>query len=358
MFKSIKPNSFAAVMGTGIIANAAALLPFQSPLLTAIAVAFWLLAAALLITLTVGALGQLALHRELALSHHHNLRMAPFYGAISMAFLTVGSGTLLAGRRVIGEAPAAWIDAALWTIGAVSGLACAIVIPYLLFVEHRPRLSDAYGSWLMPLVPPMVAASAGAGLVPHLAAGQPRLDLLFACYAMFGLTLVMAMIIITILWARLALHGVGESRMVPTFWIILGAPGQSITAVCLLAHVAPYAVSAPMAAALREFAVVYGVAMWGFAGAWLAISLMITARAVRHDLPFAPTWWSFTFPLGTVVAGTAELAVTADIHALRLVAVLLFVGLISTWMLVAGRTGLHLAPRRLAPGAQVQTTSA
>jgi C4-dicarboxylate transporter/malic acid transport protein len=358
MFKSIKPNSFAAVMGTGIVANAAALLPFRSPLLTAISVAFWLLAASLLIVLATGALGQLALHRKLALSHHHNLAMAPFYGAVSMAFLTVGSGTLLAGSRIIGESSAVWIDATLWTIGAVSGLVCAVAIPYLLFVEHRPRLTDAYGSWLMPLVPPMVAASAGAGLVPHLASGQPRLDLLFACYAMFGLTLVMALIVITILWARLALHGVGESRLVPTIWIILGPFGQSITAVCLLAHAAPYAVPAATATALKDFALVYGVAMWGFAIAWLAISLMITAHTVRNHLPFAATWWSFTFPLGTLVTGTAELAVTSDIHALRLIAVPLFIGLISAWMLVAGRTALTLAPRRLAPGPRAQTTSA
>jgi C4-dicarboxylate transporter/malic acid transport protein len=338
MFASIKPNWFASVMGTGIVANAAVLLPFTSSVLTAIAISFWLLAATLLIVLTVVGIGHFILHRDLAGSHYHSLGMAPFYGAVAMAFLTVGSGTLLAGTHVIGEQAAVWADATLWTLGTVSGLACAVAIPYKLFTEFQPRLEDAYGSWLMPVVPPMVSAAAGAGLVPHLVSGQPRLDLLLGCYAMFGVSLMMALIVITILWARLALHGVGEARMAPTFWIVLGPLGQSITAVCLLAHVAPDAVNASTAAALHNFALLYGVVIWGFALAWLTIALMITIRTARDHLPFAPTWWSFTFPLGTVVTGTSQLAVTGDLHALRYVALGLYVGLVCAWATVAGRT--------------------
>lgn len=335
MFASIKPNWFASVMGTGIVANAAVLLPFNSALLTAIAVVFWLLAASLLTVLTMIGAGHVTFHRELAGSHHRALAMAPFYGAVSMAFLTVGSGTILAGVHVVGSGAAVWVGATLWTLGTAGGLACAIGIPYMLFTEHRPQLGDAYGSWLMPVVPPMVSAATGAGLVPHLAAGQARLDLLFGCYAMFGISLVMALIVITILWARLALHGIGEAHMVPTLWIVLGPLGQSITAACLLAHAAPGAVSAATAGALHDFALIYGVAVWGFAAAWLAIALTVTVRTARQHLPFAPTWWSFTFPLGTVVTGTAELAATGDTHALKYVALGLYVALVGAWATVA-----------------------
>jgi hypothetical protein len=41
----------------------------------------------------------------------------------------------------------------------------------------------------MPVVPPMVSAATGALLLPHTPAGQPRLTLLPACSAMFGLSL-------------------------------------------------------------------------------------------------------------------------------------------------------------------------
>jgi C4-dicarboxylate transporter/malic acid transport protein len=340
MLSSIRPNWFAAAMGTGIVANAAVLLPFHSPLLTAIAIAFWIAAAALLIVLVALGAGQLLKHPRIAVSHHRELGMAPFYGAVSMALLTVGSGALLAGKHLIGVDAAVWVDAVLWTLGTLSGLVCAIAIPYLLFTRFRPKLSDAYGSWLMPIVPPMVSASCGAALIPHLAAGQARLDMLFGCYAMFGLSLTMAMIVIVIVFARLALHGVGEARMVPTVWIVLGPLGQSVTAVCLLAHYSTAAVNAQTTIALHDFALVYGLATWGFALAWLLIAVAITIRTASDHLPFAPTWWSFTFPLGTVVTATAELTIISGADAFKYIAAGLYVGLICAWVTVAARTAM------------------
>jgi C4-dicarboxylate transporter/malic acid transport protein len=344
MLSAIKPNWFASVMGTGIVANAAILLPFGFGAQTAIGVAFWCLAAALLIVLTVIGTGHLIFHPEVARSHHHVPATAPFYGAVSMALLTVGSGALLAGYQVIGAQAAVAVDATLWTLGTVSGLVCAVGIPYMLFTEHRPTLADAYGSWLMPVVPPMVSASAGAGLVAHLPAGQARVDMLLGCYAMFGSSLMMAVIIIAILWARLALHGVGEARMVPTLWIVLGPLGQSVTAAGLLGKVAPQAVDASTAAALHDFGIIYGITVWGFAIAWLMLALAVTIRTVREHLPFSPTWWSFTFPLGTLVTGTSELAVNGHVAALRYVAGVLYLGLLTAWITVAART-VQLRPQ-------------
>ncbi len=156
MLSSLRPNWFASVMGTGIVANAAMLLPFTSGLQTGIAVVFWCLAAALLAVLVVIGVGHFSLHAEIARSHHHTLAVAPFYGAVSMALLTVGSGALLAGGHVIGAHAAVVVDSVLWALGTAFGIVCAVGIPYLLFTEHRPKLADAYGSWLMPVVPPMV----------------------------------------------------------------------------------------------------------------------------------------------------------------------------------------------------------
>ena len=46
VFRDLGPNWFASVMGTGIVANAAAILPLQVPGLRAFATAVWALAAA------------------------------------------------------------------------------------------------------------------------------------------------------------------------------------------------------------------------------------------------------------------------------------------------------------------------
>ena len=95
---------------------------------------------------------------------------------------------------------------------------------------------------------------------------------------------------------------------------------------------------ASTATALRDFALIYGVTIWGFAISWLAIVVAITTKTAREHLPFAPTWWSFTFPLGTLVTGTSELAITCGVDALKYIAAALYVALICAWATVTTRT--------------------
>ena len=155
-----------------------------------------------------------------------------------MALLTVGAGTLLVGRDWSGLAAAVDIDWVLWALGTALGLVTACWIPYLMMTRHEIKPDGAFGGWLMPVVPPMVSAATGALLVPYAAAGQARLTLLSACYAMFGISLFASVIIITLLWARLVTYKTLPAVMVPTCWIVLGPLGQSITAAGNLAHVA------------------------------------------------------------------------------------------------------------------------
>jgi tellurite resistance protein TehA-like permease len=264
--------------------------------------------------------------------------MAPFYGAPPMALLTVGAGALLVGRDIVGLGAAVRVDEILWTLGTMTGLLTTIAIPYLAFTEYELTHVDTQATWLMPVVPPMVSAATGAALIAHLPAGQPRLTLLLACYAMFGISLFISLITITLLWERLAFHGLGPARFVPTLWIVLGPLGQSVTAAGLLGNAAPSAILAPYVGALHATAVVYGVPVWGFAMVWLAIAAAITVRTARRHLPFSLTWWSFTFPVGTVVTGTSVLALATNAAFLRYASVALYALLVAAWLTAATRT--------------------
>ena len=331
-FRHLGPNWFASVMGTGIVANAAALLPVHLPGLRTVAIGVWLAAATMLVLLVAATGLHWLRHPEHARGHHLDPAMAPFYGAPPMAMLTVGAGALLVGRHIVGLGPALTIDATLWTLGTLAGLLSSVAIPYLMFTRHDLALSDTYGSWLMPVVPPMVSAATGAALIAQLPAGQPRLTLLLGCYAMFGVSLLASLITITLLWGRLAFHGPGPARLVPTLWIVLGPLGQSITAAGLLGRAAADVVAAPYAPAMRATGVIYGMPVWGFAIVWLLIAAAITARTARRHLPFALTWWSFTFPVGTVVTGTAVLALATHATVLADASVVLYGLLIVAWL--------------------------
>jgi C4-dicarboxylate transporter/malic acid transport protein len=335
---AITPNWYASVMGTGIVAVAAASLPEQFPGLRTAATVVWAAAAVLLVGLTVATALHWRYHPRIARSYARDSVMAHFYGAPPMAMLTVGAGALLLGRDWIGLSAAVDVDWVLWFAGTLTGLLSAVAVPYLMFTRHRVAADGAFGGWLMPIVPPMVSASTGALLLPYAPPGQARLALLLCCYAMFGLSLLASIVVITLIWQRLALHKVGPARMVPTLWIVLGPLGQSVTAANLLGGNAHLAMPAPYGTALQAFGVVYGVPVWGFALLWASLAAAITLRTAAEHLPFSLTWWSFTFPVGTCVTGTAALALHTGSDMFRVAAVVIYVGLVGAWILVATRT--------------------
>jgi tellurite resistance protein TehA-like permease len=326
------PNWYASIMGTGIVATAAASLPVRPAGLRPFATVVWALAVVLLTGLTVATARRWRATR----GHLGDPVMANFAGAPPMALLTVGAGTLLLGRDVIGLTAAVRVDAVLWAAGTIAGLVTAVVVPYRRIT--RRAAGGAFGGWLMPVVPPMVSASAGALLVPYAPAGQPRLSLLLACYAMFGLSLIASLLVIIQIWDRLVRDGTGPAALAPTLWIVLGPLGQSITAANLLGGVAAQALPQPYAGALRAFGVLYGVPISGFAVLWGCLAAAVTVRAVRDHLPFSPAWWSFTFPVGTCVTGASGLALHTGSVLFRGAAVVLYAALVTAWVVVAART--------------------
>lgn len=338
--RHIGPNWYASVMGTAIVASAGAMLPVDVPGLRAACTVVWALSALLLLAVLTARAGHWLCHRDQARAHLLDPAVAPFYGCLSMALMAVGGATLTVGQDVVGARAALAVDVVLFVAGTVIGLVAAVVVPYLMVVRHRPAPGTASPVWLLPLVAPMVSASQGALLVPHVSAGQGREALLLACYAMFGLSLLATLVVLPLVFSRLVHHGPLPLALTPTLFLVLGPLGQSTTAVNQLADAAPGAVGAPYASAFGAFAVLYGVPVMGFALLWLALATAMVVRAARNGMGFAMTWWAFTFPVGTCVTGAAGLARHTGLDALTWLAVALYVSLVAAWAAAGTRTAL------------------
>lgn len=338
--RHIGPNWYASVMGTAIVASAGAMLPVDVPGLRAACTAVWALSALLLLAVLTARAGHWLCHRDQARAHLLDPAVAPFYGCLSMALMAVGGATLTVGQDVVGARAALAVDVVLFVAGTVIGLVAAVAVPYLMVVRHRPAPGTASPVWLLPLVAPMVSASQGALLVPHVSAGQGREALLLACYAMFGLSLLATLVVLPLVFSRLVHHGPLPLALTPTLFLVLGPLGQSATAVNQLADAAPGAVAAPYASAFGAFAVLYGVPVMGFALLWLALATAMVVRAARNGMGFAMTWWAFTFPVGTCVTGAAGLARHTGLDALTWLAVALYVALVAAWAAAGTRTAL------------------
>ncbi len=298
--RHLGPNWYAVVMGTGIVGSAGAGLPVGLPGLRTVCAAMWALSLVLLAALLAARALHWAYHRDRAREHLRDPGTAPFHGCTAMALVSAGGGTLLVGRDWIGADAALALGAALFGAGTAAGLVAAVAVPYLMVVRHR--VEEASPVWLLPLVAPMVSAAVGPLLAVRLPPGQARATLLAGCLALFGMSLLAALLVLPLVFGRLVLGGPPAAALTPALLLVLGPLGQSATAVNAFADAVP---RLPYGGVL---AAVFGLPVLGFALLWLAWSGALVLRAHRRGMGFAMTWWAFTFPVGTCVTGLEGLA--------------------------------------------------
>ena len=298
-FAHITPNWFAAAMGTGIVSVAAASLEPEIEGLKLVSEIFWVLAVLVLCALIGAFATHWSQHRCQALAYLHSPAMFPFYGAVAMALLTVGSATGITGPDFLGHDVAITVSLTLWTLGTALGLVTYVVM--MIRLVRDAGMATAMPFWLMPVVPPMVSATTGAAVSTHMPEGAPRIAVLVFCYILFALALTAAIGILVAVarqFARNRSAGVDviPFNAIPSLWIPLGVIGQSIAASNLLAAASRHALSPEHADTLHEFGIAYGTVV-GIIGVIAFVTVtVVTIHALRRGLDFSLGWLELHLP--------------------------------------------------------------
>ena len=338
---SVGPAWFTSVMGTGILAICAFVSPLPSPALLAIGRVLFLADVALFACFV--ALFALRLVRRPATLREslNDVARAQTWGAPPMACFTIAVGFLRVGPTVVDAALCVTIAQALWIVGAVMSVAIALLVPFLMFTKHDVSIETTYGSWLLPVVPPIVA-SVPAALLAETWPLALRSSILAAAYALLGIGIILAAILIVIFYSRLLYTKVPQPALVPTMWLVLGPLGQSVAGFIALG-IASAGVWPSLAGGLLSAALAYGVLVWGFGTYWLAMAVAVTVRAVRLKMPFSLGWWAFTFPVGTMTSGTYGLYALTHAPVFLAFGAAYLMLLAAMWSVVAARSIRHAA---------------
>ncbi|MBR7744726.1 C4-dicarboxylate ABC transporter [Phycicoccus sp. BSK3Z-2] len=322
-------------MGTGILAT---LLQLHAGgpwgVLHAAAVAVLALAWAVLAGLTAAFAVRVAGDPGLLRRTWTDLAVLPFWGTVAMGLLAVGAAT----RTVLpaaapGTLPAAVVvDGVLWTAGTLLGLGTAFGFGAVLLRtrDHAPTLVHG-----LPIVPPMVSATTGAGLVADVGAPAGRFLLVLVTSACFAVSLVLGLLV----FAR-AYHHHWRVAPVPlaaaaSTWIPLGIVGQSTAAAQGIAGAASGLLASDAAATARDVAVGYGLVVLGLGAPLVGWAVVVTVRGFVGRMPFGPGWWALTFPVGTLSLGAHALGGATGSPVLLVLGGVLLAVLCGTWTLCA-----------------------
>ena len=341
VIRHFTPNWFTATMGTGVVAMILAQLPFASSILFMLATKLWQFNILLFITFSIlyGLRWILFPTEAKQIFNHPNMSL--FLGAIPMGLATIANGFLSFGVHLYGDI-AVQIATYLWYLDVFLAVLIAWVVPFCMFSCQDHQLQRMTAVWLLPIVACEVAASSAGLLLQHLAADQHALAILITGYVLWGISVLPAFAILTILMLRLALHQLPEKEVAISSWLCLGPIGTGALALLLLGQQAPRVLNAAgleeLATIVPALGVIGGLVLLGFGLWWFGIAVLTTVRHARTGIPFNLGWWGLTFPFGVFILAIFNLAHQLQFNFLTYIAVALSIVLLALWALVMKKT--------------------
>jgi len=318
------PSWFAAVMGTGALALGTAALGRSLPALAPVALALHWFNVALFLVLLVPWTLRWFLARPHAAGAIGHPVIASFVPTVAIALLVLSIQFLQLVR-----APA--IALPLWWTGTGLAFGFSFLILFRQFTGEHVQLDHVTPGMFIPPVGLVIVPVAGAALA---AGADPAMQgwMLLLCYVSLGSGTLLWLALHAITLFRMVLHKPVAGQMAPTYWINLGPPGVIPISLIALAEATPFiADKTPFHAA--------ALLVWGFGAWWLVMAAVLTFSYWRRgQLPFALSWWAFTFPTGAFALASFRLSHVLPLPGLYAVGVLAFALLVVFWSVTLVRS--------------------
>lgn len=343
LIREFTPNWFTVTMGTGVVALIIAESPIASDLFWQLGAGLWLFNIVLFtVFMSLYALRWMYYATEAKQIFQHP-NMSLFLGAMPMGLATIINGFLKFGYVQFGEI-AVQIAQWLWYADVVLALIIAWLVPFCMYSRQQHELKSMTAVWLLPIVACEVAASSGGLLLAHLVPTSHSVMILLGSYMLWGISVLPAFAILTILMLRLALHQLPAKEMAISSWLALGPIGTGALALILLGQQAAQVLAVidlhSLGVFLHQLGIVGALILLGFGLWWFGIALLTTFYHAKKQLPFNLGWWGLTFPIGVFTLAVLNLAAALQLQFLYAVAYALGCLLVMLWLLVATKTAV------------------
>jgi C4-dicarboxylate transporter/malic acid transport protein len=249
---------------------------------------------------------------------------ASFYPTFAIAMLVLAAQWLaIAGMQ--------GVALTFWWAGTALVFVFSFAVLYYMFRGEHVDLEHVTPAKFIPAVGLVVIPVAGGPLL-ELQTGAARELALMANVVGLGAGTLMYLGLLGLTLQRKLLAKPAVGILTPTAWIHLAPLGVIPVSLLNVLDQLPFAVA-------REPFLFISLLLWGFGVWWLVMAALLTWAAHRSGkMPFALSWWGFTFPLGAFVAASLRLSPLTGIGGVDTVGVACWLLLLAVWSVTLLRT--------------------
>ena len=327
LVKNFTPSWFASIMGTGILAITSLSYSKYVPFLKSTASVLFYFNIILFFALLIPWVLRWIFFRKEALKDLNHPVLSNFYATIAIGMLVLAADFIVIGKNItIGEI--------FWFIGALFTIFFGILTPYLMFRSEKVKLDHINPAWFIPPVGLIVIPIAGSLIIPHVS-GMLKEFVIFLNYFGWGSGFFIYLALFAIAMYRFILHKPLPNTLAPTIWINLGPIGAGTVALVNLIKNSSFIT-------IQEPFFIFGFLFWGFGIWWVMMAIVLTIHYIKRlNLPYAMSWWAFTFPLGAYVAASHTISLLFKIQIIDYIGFTLYWLLVIFWLVTFVKTFIH-----------------
>ena len=324
IIKHFAPGWFAAVMGTGVLAMVSHGLAWHWPLLGKLAKGLHQFNLALFAVLLLPWCLRWLMFPQQAWQALKHPVQANFYPTLSIALLV-----LAAQAHAFGLSSSVVLG--FWCAGVALHFLFSFAVLFFMFNGEQVAVDHVTPANFIPAVGLVVMPLAG-GQVMDVLTGELRTLVAVINAIGLGAGGMMYIALLGLTMHRKFLHKPVRGPLTPTLWIHLAPIGVIPVSLLNLADRLPWN-------SAHETAALLMLLVWGFGVWWLLMALLLTVAAWRAgQLPFALSWWAFTFPLGAFASAGLRLNALLSWSPVLAIAVFAWGLLCCFWLLTLVRT--------------------
>lgn len=334
--RHFNPAWFAAVMGTAVVPLAISFI--NSSWVEYVAAVFMVLSLILFVVILIPWTLRFVLFPEAVRHDLHHPIAASFFPTMPIAVVVIALDFLKYPELLLSSSTSENIAFWMWLFGTVGIYVAGFVVLPRIYQNSTIELSHANFGWFIPPVANLLIPVGGLELAVVF---PERFELTFLLSMVsLGIGFVLFVYVGALVYHRYVLESLPPSKFAATSFIAI-AP-TAIISVALFKLMQLVEAGTPLelsADAVRSFSVLGILAAWGFAAWAFVMAVVIVASYLRNlGLPYALSWWAYTFPLGALAVSTGVVWQVTEFESVHWFYVGVVVALFCVWVTVATQT--------------------